>query len=167
MPETVEERLLTEVTERLDRVSIANGYDFNASTIRTTRGNLVGQTLAPRTYRIVDGGVSDAPTYDRPGNPPCRGKMLTVFVECIGSSSDGDPNPEQYDVALMMASAELAITNPPIDPIMWQTFGGLAIDCDIGNADPMDSPEARVTGRTVTLNIWYRTDETNPFQARP
>lgn len=167
MPETVEARLLNEVKERLDRISIANGYDFDGLTIQTTRANAVGQPLKPNTYRIVDGGVSDAPTYDRPGNPPCRGKMLTVHIECVGSSSEGDTNPEQYDAMNMAASAELAITNPPIDPIMWQTFGGLAIDCDIGDGEPMDPPEARITGRTVTLSIWYRTDENNPFIARP
>lgn len=166
MSDSVDLRLLAEVKTRLERVSTANGFDFNVE--RVAEPNRLGTNASPlpRSFELRVISISPNEAFDLPGNPPAVGQTLELWLLAHESHSDASTSGRDRDAMMMISQARRAVTQPPADPHLWHTFGGLAIDAEFGEAARIKAGDGTPAGWSIPLLIHYRHDENDSTQVR-
>lgn len=157
----VGERIAVELFERLRLLTAG----FSATTpvsevIRPTRFD----AFTPKHLQIVltEGSKERATELDCFGNPPAIAWVQTFNIRCHVIPSEKDPTPlEQYATTMSSDVMRVVCTSTS----QWHTFGGLAIDAQWGNPEPV-AADGGIDGVNIPIDVTYRTDETNPFNVR-
>jgi hypothetical protein len=162
MANSVPELIAIELISRLESITTANGYDMTARVYRVNRDAANG--WSPKNYDIVvvEGDEARNTEIDCPGNPPAVGYDFPISIQAYIRQSDRSTVPEQRLAKNFVANIRKAVATPSA----WHTFGGNAINSDIGTASFFRSDDGSHSGMTMELMVMYRVSETNPFQVR-
>jgi len=156
------ERIAVTLFERL-RLLTAGASDFIKvrEVIRPTRI----EDFRPQHLQIVlkQSDVEDVPELSFPGNPPAKAKRQRFDVHCHLLPSEKDPTPIDEYATVFEAEVIKAVTEGDAD--YWHTFGGLAIDAQVGPKEPI-AADGGVDGFTLPVFVTYRTSEQDPYTAR-
>ncbi len=150
--------ILNQITDKL-----ANRLESTAIATEVIRPKRLGD-WTPRNNQVVIIPVSDdmEPNEDWScqGNPPAQAWTLPVLLVC--TQKDDETTTEDIDSKKSTYAAEVmkAVTSPAA----WWNWDGLAVDSRFGPITDYDGGE--IAAHQVTLNIIFRTDENNPFNAR-
>lgn len=158
----VVERIAVRLFERLQMLA-AGASDFVKvrEVIRPTRI----EDFTPKHMQVVlkQADVEDVPELSFPGNPPVKAKRQRFDVHCHLLPSEKDPTPIDEYATTLEAEVSKAITAGDAD--YWHTFGGLAVDAQIGPREPI-AADGGVDGFTLPVFVVYRTPEQDPYTAR-
>ncbi len=162
----VDELIVTELVTRLERITTEN--EFALDVAQVVRSNRLGTNWkpTPRTIVVRKGDEQRAPELDLVGNPPAIGYLLPLELELNGNVDPRGTAAAETLPSELLACVRKALTNPPTNPSQWYTFGGLAIDAEIEAPIQVLTDGGEVAGLTVTVAVWYRISETNPYEAR-
>lgn len=168
MPNTtpIPELIADEVVERLEAISIQDGFSFTVEFV--TRPNRLGTNFTPKPYGmlVILGDNQRNADMDHPGNPPAIAYDLTVMVKCFANASTTGTDSHNLRSNEMIAAAIKAIANPDTSPSTWYTLGGNAINAEFGDIEYFSSPEGDHAGAVLPLVVTYRVSETDPFTVR-
>jgi hypothetical protein len=150
----VVDRIAAEIQKRLNPVD-------------PDRANLVGQSAIVMPMRIVPALASVViqqqatrfvPDYDCPGNPPAIGLETVFAINCY--IKNGETETEfASQCNKVVADVVRLVTSPTVDPAMWYTFGGQAVNADIGQSRSLQNEVGANTGMIVPLTVQYRVAE--------
>lgn len=104
---------------------------------------------------VTRGEVVRVPEIDCPGNPPAVGMQQTFLIRVHIAPSEKDTTPVEVYEDVMEAEIHKAIVN---DPDTWHTFGGLAINADIGAQQTVAS-DGGYEGIAIPLEVVFRITE--------
>ena len=161
MSTPVVERIAIEIRKRLNPVF-------------PDRNRTLGTATIVRTGRVVPDGVSiviqqgpsnPLPKLDYPGNPPAKAYEVVFNINCfIGLK----PSEVEFSTSCNAVVAEVvaAITTPTESPVTWFTFGGLAINANIGSSKDLPSEIAVNGGVSIPLTVHYRVAQNDHSQVR-
>lgn len=163
MPNTtpIPELIALKLVERLEAITVFNGYAFDVAEV--TRPNRFGTNTNYRHLGIIVEQLNATRNtlIDIPGNPPAIGWNQEFAIRCLTrdrQEEDGHAINENE----MAANTLKAITS--VDN--WWTMNGNAIDMQIGDLQPFESPIGELNGLTIPLVVSYRVNENNPFAVR-
>ena len=163
MPTSVAEQIAVEVKNRLDTISVANGFEHDPfSVIRPSK-----LTPAPATHLTIIQRQEDETENDElpcPGNPPAKTWNLPFVIAEVIDPSEQDDMPldtfrNQFKADVMKA---LGDNESPT----WQQWNGLALNSFVTTVTPYEDDDGSTAGYQLTLTVVYRTDEMNPFNLR-
>jgi hypothetical protein len=98
------------------------------------------------------------PELDCPGNPPAVCLETIFAINCFVKNGESEQEFTQQCNSVV-ADVVSAITTPSVDPAMWYTFGGIALDADIGISRSLLTDAGTSCGMTVPLTVRYRVAE--------
>jgi len=166
MPTTVIESIAKEIVRRSERITIDNGYTFDAAGV--VRPDRLGVEVNPVDALVVvkqgDSVKNDELSY--PGNPPAVAYDVLFEIECFVRLSDHACNDYQEIQSDRGAQIVKAITSEATDPGAWYTFEGKSINTEFGDIKNFETSEGNHNGVTVAMTVTYRHDENNPYNAR-
>lgn len=160
------ERIALEIVERLERITIANGFTFDVS--RVVRNDRMGTANSPEhlMMEVVQGDSQYNSDLMHPGNPPAIAWDTTFNIHCYVRESTR----LETDVATtsneMVAAVIMAITTPETSPTTWYQMGGNAIICDFESSQPFSPNDGSHAGATVPLLVTHRQSENDPYEVR-
>ena len=162
MSNSIPERIVLELIDRLEAITIGNGYAMTASVYRVNRDAANG--WSPKHYDIVvvQGDDERLTEWDCPGNPAAIGYELPIQIMAFVRLSDRTTTPEQQVVNNFAASIRKAIA---VDHA-WYTFGDVSRNADIGTAAFFRAEDGSHAGATLTITVQYRVSELDPFEVR-
>jgi hypothetical protein len=111
---------------------------------------------------IFQGNIVANEAFSCPGNPPAKGWTLEAGIAGIVKPSDRDAT--AVDTYKNRLSADIigAITNDPL----WHNWDGLAINSDTPTIEDYTGTDGAASGVIVRVDIHFRTDENNLYNAR-
>ena len=154
-------RINDELFARLER--LAAGYSDFTYVYEVIRSLRLAQ-YTPRHLQIVltRGSRERAPEIDCYGNPPSVGWRQRFDIRCHVLPSELDDTPiDQY-----CDTFEADVVKTVCDASQWQTFGNNSINANWLPPE-MIASEGGIGGVNVPIEIEYRVDEGNPYNARP
>lgn len=162
----VVERIAKTLVERLQAITIANGYDINIAVVG--RLNRLATNITPEHHSVwvVQGDTIPNDEQTHEGNPIALGKTTTWNIHVFVRQSDNDMNPYSTNVNIASAAVQKAIRSPDVSPQMWHTMDGDAVMVEFGTESPMLSAEGEQSGVTIPVNVTYRVSEDDPTEAR-
>ncbi len=165
MPNTtpIPELIALEIVDRLSEITVANGYNFDASEVvrPTRRGeNWLYKHLG---IGVVQGESTRLQELDLPGNPPAIAWQIQFRVQCIVRDDKDSTDAHATNENEMAAAVVLAITD---DGATWYRMNNNAIDTQFGSPTPFVTDDGELNGVSVPVAVAYRVSETNPFEAR-
>lgn len=149
MTEPVAEQILEAVVTRV----AAAFTDAHRSTKIST------WQLKDWTTVVYQLGVTKNDEMSYPANPYVQGWTLECAIVGVTKPSDTDTVPIDRYKMRMAAEIVEAIT----DAANWHTWGGLAINSDIGAVEDYVSADGGHPGVAVRVAVHFRTPENNPY----
>jgi hypothetical protein len=146
---------------------IAEEIRRRVNPVAPDRANSVGQAAVVMPARHVPELASIViqqqqtrfvPDYDCPGNPPAIGLETLFAINCFVKNGESEQEFTQQCNAVV-ADVVSAITRPATDPAMWYTFGGIALDADIGISRSLQTDAGTSCGMSIPLTVRYRVAE--------
>jgi hypothetical protein len=158
----VVELIAIEVVSRLEEIQLKNGYELDVSQV--ARPTKTMSKIYPRNNCIwvLQGDSVRIRDMDLPGNPPAIAYRVTFSIACFSRLSDKE-NEEIDPMATQVAACAHKAIAAPND---WHSFGGNAINAEIGDMERFKSSEGNHQGVMFPLEILYRVSENDPYQAR-
>lgn len=164
----VAEKIAAELVTRLEAITTANGYEFDAESV--TRPRRIDRNFTPRNYSIVvdQVGESEQEGMSYPGNPPAIAYELVLNVYGFVRESDSATTSPSITENQMVAAIKKAVAKNS----SWHTFGGNAFDASFGPVEIFeegDSLPFTVTdhnGAVVPVLVYYRVSELDPYTVR-
>jgi hypothetical protein len=131
-----------------------------ATSFRSTRV----ATWQPKdlVVHVHQGAVTANMELSCPGNPPAQAYELQALVAGIVKPSDLSTTP--VDTFKNRLASEIIKAATSVS--QWHTWGSLAFNTEIGTVEDYTDDSGAVAGVMVTFAIYFRTDETNPYNAR-
>jgi hypothetical protein len=166
MAKPILEKIADEVLARLQSITIANGYEFDASAVVMVNRDTNAWDAKPRRIIINQTTETENPDHNYPGNPPAV--AYDVQFEITGYASQLDVKGEvgvlntNVTDTQMIAAIRKALANN--DASGWHTFDGNAFNASFGTSTTVDAPGH--DGAQVVLTVQYRTSEIDPFVRR-
>jgi hypothetical protein len=160
------ERIANTLVERLQAITIANGYDINIAAVGRLNRLATNITAENHAIWVIQGDTIPNDEQTHEGNPIALGKTTTWNVHIFVRQSDSDMTPYSTNVNIASAAAQLAIRSPAVAPHMWHTMDGDAVMVEFGTESPMLSAEGEQSGVTIPVNVTYRVSEDDPTEAR-
>jgi len=119
--------------------------------------------FTPKHLQIVltQGPPQRVPELDYPGNPPANCYSITFNIRCHVMPSEKDPTPVDTIINAMAGDVVKVVC----EPTNWHTFGSLAIDAEWESHENIDG-DGSFDGMNLPLTVYYRTDESNPYNKR-
>lgn len=163
MLQTSSEKIGQELEQRLLEILVGNGYAFDvAEVVRPTRR---GENWQQRhqSIAVLQDTSERVPELDCPGNPPsiCYATTFQLVGICRDSVSETDPR--VVNDGSIAAAIIRAITVPAS---IWHTFGGVAINAEIGNTEPATTGDGEINGVVIPIRVIYRVSENDPYTVR-
>lgn len=162
MQTPIPEYISQAIVSRLEGILVDEDYSFDVSeVVRPTRR---GENWQRKHLGIgvLQGEFERVPELDCPGNPPAVCYAMNVNLECVCRNSKAETDAKTVNEYMMASDAVQAITNHQ----NWHTFGGYAINAELGSPSPFSSPEGELNGMEIPLRILYRVSENNPYEVR-
>lgn len=155
------ERIALEIRSRLNPVS-------------PDRNRANGIVTLTRAGRVVPDGVSivvqqgpskPLPKLNYPGNPPAKCFECVFSVNCFIAEK---LNETEFSAGCNAVVAEVvsAITTPTVSPVTWFTFGGLAINANIGETKDLPTEIGVNGGVSIPLTVQFRVAQNDHSQVR-
>lgn len=155
MPEPVIEQIAEALKERLESITVANGYAFDVtSVIRATKTDETDP--AHLTLWITQGDEEPNDGIAYPGNPPAVGWDVPFTLSLVVSD-------DSYSVDQWRNIGKAAIEKAIKSPNNWHNWEGLAIDTMIEASAPHTEDDG--TSIKLTVVVSYRTPENDPYTA--
>lgn len=153
--QTVSERILREIVDRLE------GYSVSGKEFTVYRELTDPERMTPTNYQVVVKtlGNTRQPALDRIGNPPAIAYDLQVGLYGQVDISEDDTDPAEGHCTEIAGRIVSAIVNASD----WYKFGGDAINATIGDVQTNTSGGYQ-TGQVILL-VTYRVREGDPFTA--
>lgn len=163
MPTPVPELIALELVDRLEEITVANGYAFDvAAVVRPDRRG--AEVKYQHLSILLEQGTSQRqPDLDYPGNPPAVAYDLEFSIKCIVRDSAGTTVAHASNENDMAAAVVKAITATGND---WYTLDGNAVIAELGSHDPFRSENGEFNGVAIGLSVTYRVAENDPFTVR-
>jgi len=162
----VVERIATTLIERLQAITIANGYTFNIAAVTRLNRLATNTTAEHQVIWVIQGDTIPNDEQTHEGNPIAEGKTTTWNLHVFIRQSDSDQSPYSTAVNEAAAAVHHAIKNPAESPNMWHTMDGDAVMVEFGTESPMLSAEGEQSGVTIPVNVTYRVSENDHTEAR-
>lgn len=159
----ISELVALEIVDRLEQITIANGYAFDVASVDRVPRN--ARDWTPRHLSIVVEQDDEERNEElsHAGNPPAIAYDATYNIHVFVRESDKATAPANQMENAMVAAVKQAVTDDGVD---WHTFDDNAIDGQFGSIRPYLSSEGDHAGATVPLVVTYRVSETNPYESR-
>lgn len=162
MPVAVSEQIASELFSRLQLLVTEAWVESDVSeVVRPTRLD----AFTPKHLQVVL--TQDSPQINSelslPGNPPATAYDMTFNVRCHVMPSEKDTTAVDDHINKLAADVVRAVTNNAASD--WHTMGGVAINATLQPHENIDA-DGSFDGVNVPVEITFRTDETNPFNAR-
>ena len=151
MAEPVSEQIVAAVRTRLADFALA----------KRSRGIA---TWLPKdlTVHISQGPMVPNEEQSCPGNPPAQAYDLPVIVSGITKPSESTDIP--IDTFRNRMAADIVKNATDVD--LWHQWGGLAVNTEIGTAEPYEDETGGFHGVSVPFLVTFRTDENDPYTVR-
>lgn len=161
MPTPVPESIATTLVTRLNAITIANGYAFTAASVDRVNRDATEWTPKNNSIVVIQGDSQRETVLDCPGNPPANGWRLPFAVAGFVRQSDRVTTADQSkenEIAAAIIKAVASVSN-------WHTFGGYAVNAEIGAVTRLPASES-MAGVRVQFDVHYRVSEDDPFEVR-
>lgn len=162
MPTAVPERIATEIIERLEAITVANGYSFDVESV--TRVPRDSVDWAPFNLAIVlkQGDQTRNEAHDYPGNPPAIAYELPFNIRMFVLQDDKGQAADETAIN----DAEATVVKAICDATNWWIFDDCSYDAFWGGTTYFRSDQGDHTGFTKELIVRYRVAETDPYVVR-
>lgn len=160
MAEPVLEQIAQKVFDRVLQVRKANGYNVDVTVQRPSRGS--GIEFDNYRVAILQHDPEESSDYSLPGNPPAIAWKQPFAIYLIIRPSDKDTTPYDKILNTFQADVEKALK----DADDWYRWDGLAVNSSMAPSVPFVQESGAHEGRIMTLNVYYRVDETDPYNVR-
>ena len=156
MSEPVIERIATEIQNRLD------SYRPGGKVTIARLGRVVPDDIL---IVIQQQASRPLPQLNYPGNPPAVAFECIFNIQCF---IHNQTNEVEFAKRCNQVVADVTryVTNPPVDPVLWHSFGGLAINAFIGQSRDLRTEIGVLNGVIVPLIVQYRVSENDHTQVR-
>lgn len=156
------ESIALKVVERLEEIKVVNGYNVTvAEVIRPKKVD--DNAMLDYQIRIYQDAATPVPELSCPGNPPAAAFSQPFRIEAVLMPSDtGEKSADELRNEFA-ADIIKALTVPAAS---WHNWGNFAINSSIGGPVPAMDGDGGIIGVQITLTVWYRTDENNPYKVR-
>jgi hypothetical protein len=160
------ERIALEIVERLERISLANGFTFDVK--KVVRNDRLGTANTPEhlMMEVVQGVSQYNADLSHPGNPPAIAWDTTFNIHCYVRESQR----LETDVATtsneMVAAVIKAITTPATSPSTWYMMGDSAVIAEFESSEPFSPGDGSHAGATIPLSVTHRQSENDPYEVR-
>lgn len=165
------EQIAMEIVDRLEAITIANGYQVNiAEVLRPTRIGNVGQLgYATKDLLAVVEQSTRTAIEQTDGNPSAIAMEQVFLVALYRTCSTNETVPIDTKINVFQADAEKALTLGLTPTANWQQFvvGGdhLAINARLGDPTYFNLIDSQAAGVTIPLAVTYRTPINDPYTA--
>ena len=160
---TVPERIAEAIETRL--LAIVEGDDFEIDVSEVVRPTRKGENWLRRhlSIGILQQSSERVPELDCPGNPPAICYAVTFDLVGVLRDSVREDDPKAVNENKMAAAIIRAVTTPQES---WHSFGGVAINAEIGDIEVATSSEGEFNSVTIPMRIMYRVSENDPYTVR-
>lgn len=164
MTKSVLEKIADEVVERLENISIANGYAFDAVVEVVGRDTNAFDPLPGKIIVVQSDEVhNEANSY--PGNPAAF--AYDIQFEIWGYAGKLDIKDETavcvktYSDYEIIAAIKKSLAN---NATSWHTFDNNSFNASLASSRPFYAPGG--SGGMVVLEVQYRVSEIDPYTRR-
>jgi len=157
----VSEQIALKVQQRLQNITVANGYEV------TVTGTVIRPPRiwegSPKDYQVViaQGEMTRNDDLSYPANPPVVAYDLPFTIVGELRPSEHDTTPIETLCNTFAADAIKAICSPQAS---WHNWDGLAIDTTIASVVNTNSEEAAAF--KLEMTVTFRTPENDPYTVR-
>lgn len=162
MPTAVPELIALELIDRLEDITIANGYDFTVPSVDRVNRDGTDWTPKSNTIVVVQTAHERNPELDYAGNPPGVAYILTFTIQGFIRQSDRSATADAALENRMEANIKKAVAGTA----SWYTFDGNAFNADWGPTTRFDPTQGAHAGISIELQVQYRVSEIDPFSVR-
>lgn len=161
MADPVAERIAVVVKTRLGLIDGTGSYQTTAAGVQ--RPQRIA-TFQPKDFLLVvtQQDITKIPELSGPGNPPSTAWSLPFEIAGILRQSETDSTPSDTYKNKFWADVVKALTSVT----NWHSFGGLAINADIGDVQEHTDGESGDRGFKLILTVTFRTSELDPTEVR-
>ena len=157
----VVEQIAQKILGRLEKVTEANDYDFDAVPERPTRFN--GWKPLDKHVVLVQGEETLDEENTTVGNPVAVARWQEFLIGVVAKNSDTSTEPVETIANSRAAQVMVALSTPEDSGEDWVKWDGLAIDTDwLAMTDFVDQGGS-IIGQIVRINVLYRTPENDPY----
>lgn len=163
------ERIAVKVAERIARITPEYYESELDSDLPVQRPNRVdGIKFRHNSIAILQGDPESNADYAHEGNPPAIAWTQPFQIYCLVIPSDTVTTPIDSLANLLVADVQrsLCANSVGVRSVDWHNWDGLAVNSNIGPTAEFLRNDGSYAGRVFTLNVIYRVDETNPYNAR-
>ena len=162
MAEPIIELIALTLVERLEAITLSNGYPFDVTAVNRPTRRMTDITPEHLAVFVSQGDAIRVEEHDLPGSPPAVAYKTGFQVYGFIRQSDLDDLAYDQEVNRMQASIHQAIC----PDASWYTFGGNALYCELGDATRFPVTDGAHQGVIVNVDVFYRFSETDPSEAR-
>lgn len=157
----VVEQIAQKIVGRLELITEANDYDFDAVVVRPKRFG--GAKLLDKQIILVQGEEAMDEDNTIVGNPVSVARWQEFQIGVVAIGSDYDTDPIETLTNSRAAQAIVALADPEDAGEDWAKWDGLAIDTDwLATTDFIDQGGS-IVGQVIHMNVLYRTPENDPY----
>lgn len=157
----VVEQIAQKLFGRLELVTVANGYDYDATVKRPTRFG--GWKALDKEIVMVQGEESMDEENTTVGNPVSVARWQEFQVGVVAINSEFDTDPVETIANCRAAQVMVAIATPEDAGEDWVKWDGLAIDTDWLPMTDFIDQGGSIVGQVIHINVLYRTPENDPY----
>lgn len=157
-PRPLIERIARKLQARLEQITTANGYTFDAAVKRPAR---LGEN-----YKAIDKQVTLSQAGRKQVSPVTPGTLMWVQDFCIlpiAILSDTDTGSVEALINLREADCQMALTTPEDVGDDWTNIDGLAVEAEFGEPEDYLLEDGQPAGVILHLFVTFRTPENDPF----
>ena len=149
--EPVVERIMQAVRARVESYK---------PTYRST--NIATWQPKDQVLHVFQRDIAENPDIDCPGNPPAKGYRLEAVVAVILKPSQHDTTP----IDTYKNRAWSFVTQAVCSASMWHTWGGLAVNSQVGTIEDYTGEDGSGSGVMIPISIDFRFSEDDPTEER-
>jgi hypothetical protein len=120
--------------------------------------------FSPRDWQAIisPGNPEPSSEWSFQGNPPVQAFAVPYVITCYRRQSNDDERPID-ELLAEFSSAVMATITEPAD---WYTWGGAAVNTQLGPINKWQGDDASAAAHQLQLNVIYRHSELNPYTPR-
>lgn len=160
MSTAIPELIAQELLERLEDITLVNGFNFTVQSVERVNREPNETTPLHHSIVVVQEEIERNPDNDYSGNPPATAYNLPFAIYGYVRQSDRTRLDDDASVNAVQANIVKAITRRD----SWYTFGGYSYNALLGNMETWRSTDH--AGASIHLVAQYRVSEVDPFSNR-
>jgi len=162
MSTPISEQIAAKLLTTVATVTTANGYNQDLSALRPTRYG--GFSVKDKLALVQQLEPVEDPDNSVSGNPGAKAWIHPFVIDVFAVPSEQAETAIDTQLNTMRADVEKALMNalPPFGT----DFDSLAYNAHIGDPEFLADEDGAFEFVRIIVEIHYRTDETDPYQAR-